>query len=65
MVTINLDDKSVENFKAIRELQNMGYSDEQIQKWYEKIYEALPDCVGTLTPLDVELVEQKKEKSND
>lgn len=61
MVTINLDDKSVENFKAIRELQSMGYSDEQIQKWYEKICEALPDCVGALTPLDVELVEQKSE----
>ena len=54
MVTIKLDESSVENFKAIRELQSVGYSDEQIQKWYEKIYEALPDCVGTLTPLRME-----------
>ena len=53
MVTINLDEKSVENFKAIRELQSMGYSDEQIQKWYENFYEHLPDYVGALKPIEL------------
>ena len=53
MVTINLDDKSVENFKAIRELQSMGYSDEQIQKWYENFYEYLPDYVGGFKPFEL------------
>ena len=52
MVTIKLDENSVENFKVIRELQSMGYSDEQIQDWYEKFYEHLPDYAGALKPLE-------------
>ena len=47
MVTINLDDKSVENFKAIRELQSMGYSDEQIQSW---LYSDIDDLIDMEYP---------------
>lgn len=35
MITISLDDKSAEDVKAIRELQKMGVTDEQIQEWYD------------------------------
>ena len=35
MVTIKLSEHSAEDVKAIRELQSMGISDEQIQKWYD------------------------------
>jgi hypothetical protein len=35
MVTINLCENAVEDFKAIRELQKMGFTDEQIQRWYD------------------------------
>ena len=59
MITINLDEKAVENFKAIQELQSVEYSDEQIQDWYEKLYEILPDYVGELKPLEIEFIEQK------
>ena len=43
MITINLDKNSVEDFKAIRELQKMGFSDEQIQKWYDNSKGAIPN----------------------
>lgn len=36
MVTINLDENAVEDFKAIRELQKLGFSDEEIQAMYDR-----------------------------
>lgn len=36
MVTIGLDENSVENFRAIRELQSFGFPDEDIQRLYDK-----------------------------
>ena len=38
MITIKLDEISVEDFKAIQELRQMGIPDEQIQKWYDNSY---------------------------
>jgi SOS response regulatory protein OraA/RecX len=35
MIEIQLNEKSAENVKAIQELRAMGFSDEQIQKWYD------------------------------
>lgn len=35
MITIKLNDKSAEDVKAIQELKSMGFSDEQIQEWYD------------------------------
>lgn len=37
MIIITLDDKSAEDVKAIRELQKMGVTDEQIQEWYDNL----------------------------
>ena len=36
MITLKLDENIVENFKAAKELQSMGFSDEQIQNFYEE-----------------------------
>lgn len=37
MVTLDLrDTKIVENYKAIQELRNFGFTDEEIQKLYDK-----------------------------
>ncbi len=35
MITINLNETSAEDVKAIMELRKMGFSDEQIQKMYD------------------------------
>lgn len=37
MITLDMrDPKMKENLEAIKELQSMGYSDEEIQKLYER-----------------------------
>lgn len=35
MISLDLDENIVENYKAIEELKGMGFSDEQIQEWYD------------------------------
>lgn len=35
MIEIQLNENTAEDVKAIQELRAMGFSDEQIQKWYD------------------------------
>lgn len=41
MITLELDENIVENFKAAQELKAMGFSDEQIQEWYDNSEERM------------------------
>lgn len=40
MIEIKLNEYSAEDVKAIQELKAMGFSDEQIQKWYDNSHNA-------------------------
>lgn len=37
MISIELNETSVEDFRAIQELKQYGFSDQQIQKWYDDL----------------------------
>lgn len=36
MITIELDEHSAEDYKAIEDLRSMGVPDEYIQRWYDR-----------------------------